>query len=99
MELLIQDMTHMILMTPILIGQDGFMGIGPLWANNDDGTVYMQGHIVIPNHGVMFPLMVQPPQPQMIQQIKMEGMMKGIVVWSYQKNVKKYWMPKLIIIK
>jgi len=29
--------------------RDGFMGIGPLWANNDDGTVYMQGHIVIPN--------------------------------------------------
>ncbi len=25
------------------------MGIGPLWANNDDGTVYMQGHVVIPN--------------------------------------------------
>jgi len=29
--------------------RDGFMGIGPLWANNDDGTVYMQGHVVIPN--------------------------------------------------
>ncbi len=29
--------------------RDGFMGIGPLWSNNDDGTVYMQGHIVIPN--------------------------------------------------
>jgi len=29
--------------------RDGFMGIGPLWANNDDGTVYMQGHLVIPN--------------------------------------------------
>ena len=29
--------------------RDGFIGIGPLWANNDDGTVYMQGHVVIPN--------------------------------------------------
>ena len=41
-----------------------------LWANNDDGTVYMQGHLVICPGNV--PLMVQPPQPQMIQQIKME---------------------------
>jgi hypothetical protein len=31
------------------LARDGFMGIGPLWANNDDGTVYMQGHIVISN--------------------------------------------------
>ena len=30
--------------------RDEFMGIGPLWANNDDGTVYMQGHVVILNH-------------------------------------------------
>ena len=29
--------------------RDGFIGIGPLWANNDDGTVYMQGHVVISN--------------------------------------------------
>jgi YD repeat-containing protein len=29
--------------------RDGFMSIGSLWANNDDGTVYMQGHPVIPN--------------------------------------------------
>ena len=29
--------------------RDGFIGIGPLWANNGGGTVYMQGHIVIPN--------------------------------------------------
>ena len=25
------------------------MSIGPLWANNDGRTVYMQGHLVIPN--------------------------------------------------
>ncbi len=28
--------------------RDGFMSIGPLWANNDDGTVYMQGHLLYP---------------------------------------------------
>ena len=26
------------------------MSIGPLWANNDVGTVYLQGHLVIPNN-------------------------------------------------
>jgi len=29
--------------------RDGFMSIGDLWANNDNGTVYLQGHPVIPN--------------------------------------------------
>ncbi|HOJ16726.1 MAG TPA: hypothetical protein PLC43_06135 [Caldisericia bacterium] len=29
--------------------RDGFMGIGPLLDNNYDGTVYIQGHVVIPN--------------------------------------------------